>query len=143
MIGDLERSTNNNIEHQSLEFVRNTLLPYLKNWEMELNRKLLFDGEKGSYFYRFNVDGLLRGDTKSRAEYYSRALGGVSSPGWMTTNEVRELENLNRQQGGDFIYNPALNSQKKEDIDENGADTNTDTGDGSPDASPSRTAVPV
>ncbi|WP_430623846.1 phage portal protein, partial [Lactobacillus johnsonii] len=75
MIGDLERSTNNNIEHQSLEFVRNTLMPYLKMWEHELNRKLLFPGEKARLYFRFNVDGMLRGDTKSRAEYYTRALG--------------------------------------------------------------------
>lgn len=111
MIGDLERSTNNNIEHQSLEFVRNTLLPYLKMWEHELNRKLLFPGEKAKLFFRFNVEGMLRGDTKSRAEYYTRALGSVSNPGWMTVNEVRALENMNKIEDGEIVYNPSMNQQ--------------------------------
>ncbi len=111
MIGDLERSTNNNIEHQSLEFVRNTLMPYLKMWENELNRKLLFANEKARMYFRFNVDGMLRGDTKSRAEYYTRALGSVSTPGWLTQNEVRSLENLDKVDDADVIYNPTMNQQ--------------------------------
>lgn len=109
MIGDLERSTNNNIEHQSLQFVRDTLRPILKSWEQEYNRKLLFEGERGTKFFRFNVDALLRGDTKSRAEYFTRALGSVSTPGWLTQNEVRGLENFNPIEGNDTIYNPTMN----------------------------------
>lgn len=109
MVGDLERSTNNNIEHQSLEFARYTMLPYLKSWEAELDRKLLFDSEKGRAFFRFIMEGLLRGDTKSRAEYYTRALGSVSTPGWMSKNEVRALENLPSVEDGDTIYSPLLN----------------------------------
>ena len=116
MVGDLERSTNNNIEHQSLEFVRDTLRPWLKNWEQELNRKLLFDSEKSRMFFRFNVDALLRGDTKSRAEYFTRALGSVSNPGWMTPNEVRSLEKLNPIENGDTIYNPTLNNEAPDSI---------------------------
>ena len=128
MIGDLERSTNNNIEHQSLEFVRNTLLPYLKLWEHELNRKLLFPGEKARMFFRFNVEGMLRGDTKSRAEYYTRALGSVSNPGWMTMNEVRALENMNKQDDGDVIYNPSMNQQNDPAAGEdNGTNTTDDS----------------
>lgn len=110
MVGDLERSTNNNIEHQSLEFVRDTVRPHLKNWEQELDEKLLFDTERQYRFFRFNVDSMLRGDTKSRAEYYTRALGGVSNPGFMTVNEVRALENLNPFPGGDSIYSPSMNN---------------------------------
>jgi HK97 family phage portal protein len=112
MVGDLERSTNNNIEHQSLEFVRDTLRPWLKNWEQELNRKLLFESEKNRMFFRFNVDALLRGDTKSRSEYFARALGSVSTPGWMTPNEVRRLENMNPVTAGDTVYNPTLNNEQ-------------------------------
>jgi HK97 family phage portal protein len=109
MIGDLERSTNNNIEHQSLEFVRDTLRPILKNWEQELNRKMLFQGEKTNKFFRFNVDALLRGDTQSRGEYFTRALGGVSNPAWMTQNEIRAIDNLNPIEGGDTLYSPSMN----------------------------------
>lgn len=109
MIGDLERSTNNNIEHQSLEFVRDTLRPILKNWEQELNRKMLFQGEKTNKFFRFNVDALLRGDTQSRGEYFTRALGGVSNPAWMTQNEIRAIDNLNPIEGGDILYSPSMN----------------------------------
>lgn len=126
MIGDLERSTNNNIEHQSLEFVRNTLMPYLKIWEHELNRKLLFPGEKARLYFRFNVDGMLRGDTKSRAEYYTRALGSVSSPGWLSEDEVRMLENMNKK-GNDVIYNPSMNQKSSDNPDQN-ADQNSNDG---------------
>lgn len=129
MIGDLERSTNNNIEHQSLEFVRNTLMPYLKMWEHELNRKLLFPGEKARLYFRFNVDGMLRGDTKSRAEYYTRALGSVSNPGWLTQNEVRSLENLDKVDDGDTIYNPTMNQQADPSTDQNTTEDGTNTTD--------------
>lgn len=130
MIGDLERSTNNNIEHQSLEFVRDTLRPILKNWEQELNRKMLFDSEKPSKFYRFNVDALLRGDTKSRGEFFTRALGSVSSPGWMTPNEVRAMENMNPFDGGDTLYTPTMNNSA--DAATSAADAQNTQDDGTP-----------
>ena len=97
LIQDLERSTNNNIEHQSIEFVKFTVLPRIKRWENELNRKLFREDEKGKYFIEFNLDGLLRGDSTSRGEYYSKLLQN----GVMNINEVRNLENLNRIDGGD------------------------------------------
>jgi len=133
MIGDLERSTNNNIEHQSLEFVRDTLRPILKNWEQELNRKLLFDNEKAAKFFRFNVDALLRGDTKSRGEYFTRALGSVSSPAWMTPNEVRLMENMNPVDGGDTLYSPTMNNSA--DAAPNADDAQNMQDDGTPAAS--------
>jgi HK97 family phage portal protein len=137
MIGDLERSTNNNIEHQSLEFVRDTLRPILKSWEQELNRKLLFQSEKTTRFFRFNVDALLRGDTQSRGEYFTRALGGVSNPAWMTQNEIRAIDNLNPIEGGDILYSPSMNGQGAQPIpseipattDTNGNDNNDSNND--------------
>ncbi|MFN9292446.1 MAG: hypothetical protein ACK6EB_30590, partial [Planctomyces sp.] len=59
---------------------------------------------------------LLRGDTKSRAEYFTRALGSVSNPGWMTPNEVRSLEKMNPIENGDTIYNPTLNNEAPDSI---------------------------
>jgi len=91
MIGDLEKATFSNIEHQSLEFVKYTLSPWVERWEQELNKALLTDSERGEYFIKFNVDGLLRGDYKSRMEGYSVAIQN----GIMSINEAREKENMN------------------------------------------------
>lgn len=91
MIGDLERATFSNIEHQSIEFVKNTLLPWLKNWESELNRKLLPLDLQDTHFFRFNVEGMLRGDIRARMEAYTKAIQW----GILNRDEVRELENRN------------------------------------------------
>lgn len=101
MIGDLERSTFSNIEQQSLEFVKYTLNPWVCRWEQALTRALLSPREKREYFIKFNVDGLLRGDYQSRMNGY--AVGRQN--GWMSANDIRELENLDRipaEQGGDL-----------------------------------------
>ena len=101
MIGDLERSTFSNIEQQSLEFVKYTLNPWVCRWEQALTRSLLSPKEKREYSIKFNVDGLLRGDYQSRMNGY--AVGRQN--GWMSANDIRELENLDRisaEQGGDL-----------------------------------------
>ena len=92
MIGDLERATFSNIEHQALEFVKHTLLPWIKNWEQELNRKLLPLDLQDNHFFRFNVEGMLRGDIKARMEAYTKAIQW----GILNRDEVRDLENRNR-----------------------------------------------
>lgn len=92
MAGDLERATFSNIEHQSLEFVKNSLLPWIKNWEAELNRKLLPYDLQDTHFFRFNVEGMLRGDIKARMEAYTKAIQW----GIFNRDEVRALENRNR-----------------------------------------------
>lgn len=101
MIGDLERSTFSNIDQQSLEFVKYTLNPWVCRWEQALTRSLLSPKEKREYSIKFNVDGLLRGDYQSRMNGY--AVGRQN--GWMSANDIRELENLDRisaEQGGDL-----------------------------------------
>ena len=101
MIGDLEKSSFSNIEQQSLEFVKYTLDPWVARWEQSMERSLLKDDEKGKYFFKFNVDGLLRGDYQSRMNGY--AIGRQN--GWMSANDIRELENLDRipaDDGGDL-----------------------------------------
>ena len=101
MIGDLERSTFSNIEQQSLEFVKYTLDPWVSRWEQTLVKALLSDDERGAYFIKFNVDGLLRGDYESRMKGYSV---GIQN-GFMSPNDVRELENLNlipEEEGGNY-----------------------------------------
>ena len=101
MVGDLEKSSFSNIEQQSLEFVKYTLDPWVSRWEQGMVRSLLAAEEKKSYFIKFNVDGLLRGDYQSRMNGY--AIGRQN--GWMSANDIRELENLDRipeELGGDL-----------------------------------------
>ena len=101
MIGDLEKSSFNNIEQQSLEFVKYTLNPWVVRWEQALQKALLSNRERKDYFIRFNVDGLLRGDYKSRMEGY--AIGRQN--GWLSANDIRSLEDMNpinADEGGDL-----------------------------------------
>lgn len=101
MVGDLEKSSFSNIEQQSLEFVKYTLDPWVSRWEQSMIRSLLTADEKSTYFIKFNVDGLLRGDYQSRMNGY--AIGRQN--GWMSANDIRELENLDRipaELGGDL-----------------------------------------
>lgn len=101
MVGDLEKSSFSNIEQQSLEFVKYTLDPWVSRWEQAMVRSLLTPDEKTGYFIKFNVDGLLRGDYQSRMNGY--AIGRQN--GWMSANDIRELENLDRipaELGGDL-----------------------------------------
>lgn len=89
MLADLERATHTNIEHQALEFVTQTLRPWLVRWEQEINFKLL--GNDNNYFAEHVVEGLLRGDIQAR--YNAYAIG--RQHGWLNADEIRELENLN------------------------------------------------
>ena len=92
MVGDLEKSSFSNIEQQSLEFVKYTLDPWVIRWEQTIHRSLLLPDEKSQYFVKFNLEGLLRGDYQSRMNGY--AIGRQN--GWMSANDIRELENLDR-----------------------------------------------
>lgn len=108
MLADLEKSSFSNIEQQSLEFVKYTLDPWVIRWEQAMNKALLLDSEKRSVFTKFNVDGLLRGDYASRMTGYATA----RQNGWMSANDIRELENLDRipsDLGGDlYLINGAM-----------------------------------
>ena len=105
MVGDLEKSSFSNIEQQSLEFVKYTLAPWITRWEQAIYRALLSESEKKRFFVRFNVEGLLRGDYQSRMNGYAVA----RQNGWMSANDIRELENFDRippEDGGDlFLIN--------------------------------------
>jgi len=108
IIGDLEKSSFSNIEQQSLEFVKYTLDPWVIRWEQSMQKALLLDSEKSKYFIRLSVDGLLRGDYASRMNGYSTG----RQNGWLSANDIRELENLNRiptELGGDlYLINGAM-----------------------------------
>jgi hypothetical protein len=101
MVADLEKSSFSNIEQQSLEYVTYTLRPWITRLEQAMVRRLFTDEEKKTYFIKFNVDGLLRGDYQSRMNGYATA----RQNGWMSANDIRELENLDRipaELGGDL-----------------------------------------
>lgn len=91
MLADLERATFSNIEHQSLEFIRDTIRPWLVRWEQALTRDLIPAEDRDNYFVEFLIDGLMRGDLKSR--YDSYAIG--RNNGWLSANDIRRLENMN------------------------------------------------
>lgn len=101
MIADLDRATFSNIEHMSLEFVKFSLNPWVIRWEQGLNKALMTENERGKFFVKFNVDGLMRGDYQSRMQGYS--IGRQN--GWLSTNDIREMEDLNpisEADGGNF-----------------------------------------
>ncbi|MBR4754407.1 MAG: phage portal protein, partial [Lachnospiraceae bacterium] len=101
MVGDLEKSSFSNIEQQSLEFVKYTLDPWVVRWEQSIHRTLFSEDEKKTYFVKFNVEGLLRGDYQSRMNGYAIA----RQNGWMNANDIRELEQLDlipEEEGGNL-----------------------------------------
>lgn len=111
MVGDLDRATFSNIEHQSIQFVVHTVRPWLVRWEQAITRCLLNEKERGVYYARFNVDGLLRGDYQSRMEGY----GIGRQNGWLSANDIRELEDLSpipeEQGGNEYFVNSGMMGQ--------------------------------
>lgn len=101
MVGDLEKSSFSNIEQQSLEYVKYTLDPWVVRWEQAISRALFTSDEKKELFCNFNLEGLLRGDYESRMNGYATA----RQNGWMSANDIRQLENQNlisKEDGGDL-----------------------------------------
>lgn len=96
-LGDLEKATFSNIEHQSIEFVVDTIRPWLVRWEQSGRMKLFTPSERRVFFAEHLVDGLLRGDIESR--YNAYAVGRQN--GWLSANDIREMENMNPISGGD------------------------------------------
>ncbi len=111
MLADLDRATFSNIEHQSIEFVVHTVTPWLKRWEQAIQVKLLRESEQDDYYAEFLVDALLRGDSASRSEFYTK----MFNMGVMSQNEIRALENMNPIEGGDVHFVP-LNMVPIEDV---------------------------
>ena len=101
LVQSLDRSTNNNIEHQSLDFVTHTIRPWAVRLENRINMILLGPQERKRYFAEFALDGLMRGDAASRAAFYQ---SGINT-GWLKPDEIRAKENLNPVGGAaDRLY---------------------------------------
>ncbi len=102
MLADLEHATFSNIEHQGIQFVTMTLMRWLRAWEHECSWKLLGAPSRKTHFCEFNPAALLRGDTGARYKAYHDGI----MDGWLTRNEARQLENLNRIDGLDDPLQP-------------------------------------
>ena len=103
LIGHLEKAANySSIEALSIDFVRFTLTPYIVSMEEEMNRKLFRENEQDDHYIKIQVEGLLRGDSNARANFYKQMI----DMGVLSINEVRKLENLNRIENGDTHYFP-------------------------------------
>ena len=103
MVQDLKRATFNNIEHQSIDFVMHTIMPWLVRIEQALIKDVLIEEEQDQFFPKFNVDGLMRGDYKSRMDGYAVGF----SNGFLSPNDIRRLENMDlipAEEGGDDYY---------------------------------------
>lgn len=97
-VGILDHATFSNIEQQQIQAVQDLFLPWCKRWEEALGGALLSPEEQDSYYFKFNLNGILRGDVVARYASYSTALqNGINS-----INEVRALEDLDPIEGGDM-----------------------------------------
>lgn len=102
MIQHLDRATWGNIEHQAIAHVVHTLGPWIVRIEQALTRDLLTEDEQEEFFFEHNVDGLLRGDSKTRTENFLKSRQG----GWMNINEIRAKLNLPPIEHGDDYLQP-------------------------------------
>jgi HK97 family phage portal protein len=96
-----------NVEQENQNYVTDTLISWCTQWEQELNHKLLSAQERKQYYFKFLLQGLLRGAMKERFESYQLAIQN----GFMTRNEARDLEDLNPVDGGDMFIIP-MNMQQ-------------------------------
>lgn len=99
-IGDLENATFSNIEHQGIEFLTDTILPWVRRIEARLEGWLLNEMERPNHAIEFNLRGLLRGDATARSQLYQT----LFYAGSISRNEIRRLENLNPVDGGDDFF---------------------------------------
>lgn len=105
MMNLMEKATFRNVEHLAIEFLRYTLSPWIVRWVEALNGDLMFPVTAARYYFRFNVESLMRGDTQSRYESYGKAIGN----GVMTPNEARGKEDLEptEDESGDMLFIPS------------------------------------
>jgi HK97 family phage portal protein len=103
LLNSLDKASLRNIEHQSLEFIMFTMLPWYKRNEMAMNTQLLTRNQRrAGYYFEFNIGGLLRGDLKAQAEWFAKG----RQWGWLSVNDIRRMLNLNSIPNGDIYLQP-------------------------------------
>ena len=102
-IGILDNATFSNIEHQGLEFLTDTMMPWFVRWEQAIHRDLFTEGGRRTHFAAFDLKAFMRGDSKARSAFYASA----RQWGWMSANDIRELEDMNPIDGGDVYLSPS------------------------------------
>jgi HK97 family phage portal protein len=123
MLAELDRATWGNIEHQSIEFIIHSIRPWLVRWEQSIRLELMTAEERVRYYPEHVIEGLLRGDIQSR--YAAYAVGRQN--GWLSANDIRELENMNPVDGGD-VYLVPLNMVPADQIGKQDAGDGADGG---------------
>ena len=113
LLAELTHATFSNIEQQNIFFGEFSLRPVCKRIEVQLERKLFLDREQGNYSVKFDLRVLMRGDSKTRADYYK---SGIDA-GWMTPNEARRMEEMRTLPGLDAPRMPLNYVQINEDGD--------------------------
>lgn len=91
-----------NVEAENISYVTDTLQSWLVCWEQEINRSLFTRDEQAEFFAEHLIEGLLRGDSAARGEFYTKGINNA----WLTPNEAREAENRNPLPGGDRLFVP-------------------------------------
>ena len=114
LLGEQDKSSSQpgSMETVSRHFVTYCLNSHLQRFEQEFTRKL-FRNKSENYSCEFSVEGLLRGDHKTRSEFYAKSLGSLTQPGWMSVNEVRAKENLPAKDGEDNLIKPSAKEDAK------------------------------
>lgn len=103
MLCEMSHATFSNIEHQTIQFTTFSLRPSVKRIETELETKLFFDGEIDQFNVKFDLNGLMRGDTAARSEWYRTSIqNGIHS-----RNEIRQMEGYPRIEGLDDMLYPS------------------------------------
>lgn len=103
LINEMGDAKYNNVENTNTQFVQYTILPYVHKFEHE-NKKLLRESQRKTYSWKYNVNGLLRGDMAARSEYYAKAIQNS----WMKPSEARNFEDMD---GGIDDYLISTNNQ--------------------------------
>lgn len=100
--GDLTRGTYSNNEQANIEFYNDCLRPRAEHFKEELNRKLFLESERAEYYIDIDFHGLLRADTAARKDFYN----AMFNIGVLSSNDIREFEDLPAYEGGDKYYVP-------------------------------------
>jgi len=131
---DLERATFTNIEEQSIDYFRGSLGPWFTRWEQAVAKRLLLPRDRDTYYLKHVIEGLLRGDIKTRYEAYAQG----RQNGWLSINDVRDREDMNPIAEGGDDYHVQVNLTRVQDLGAVVAESVPDVEPTPPDAARSR-----